>query len=76
MMTKEQVSAMGAAIATECDRLNSEAATIRGYAAGYSPEAHRKETEATLLWRAWRVQRLHLLGRPEEARKLALTYGC
>lgn len=72
-MTRTQIDAIDNAMATECARLRGEAATIRGYACGPAPEADRKEQEASLLWRAWRVQRLALLGRPEESRALALT---
>lgn len=75
MMTQAQVNAQEAAIARECNRLNDKAAMLRVAAGGHCPQAHRLETEATLLWRAWRVQRLALLGRPEESRALALTYG-
>lgn len=75
MMTKQQVQAQENAIAREVDRLNDRAAQMRFATGGDCPAAHRLETEATLLWRAWRVQRLSLLGRPEESRALALTYG-
>ena len=57
-MTKEQGQAQERAVARECDRLYDMAPKMRFEAGGDCPAAHRLETEASLLWRAWRVQRL------------------